>query len=90
MKPTLYNGDFYLGDDLYNDRQYDASTRLAHRDDVVRSYFCHDVFYCHKVMRSWLMNGEIGARGRLRDILLWNGARFAGALEHRWSGQQGE
>ncbi len=84
LRPTLYNGDFYLGDELYGSEGYDNKHLLQQAADVVDSYFKHDVFFCHAALSHWLQSGSIEARGRLHEILSWTGRQFSLALEKRW------
>jgi hypothetical protein len=84
MRPTLYNGDFYTGDERYQDNGYDATEMLSRTRGIVDSYLKHDVFFCHALLRVWLDSGWLDARGRLDEILRLDGAQFAELLEGRW------
>lgn len=84
LKPTLYNADFYLGSEIYQDATYDPKALLNEAGDIIRSYLRHDVFFTHAALQKWALDGHLVARGTLGDILDWDGAEFAAALERKW------
>lgn len=84
LKPTLYFGDFYLGDSPYQNRGYNPEGSIKGSDDVVLSYFKHDVFFCHAALRTWSQLGQISARGVLLDLLNLDGAALSEILESKW------
>ena len=58
LRPTLYNGDFYTGAESYQDSDYDETERLSQARSIVDSYLKHDVFFCHALLRAWLVSGS--------------------------------
>ena len=85
LKPTFYNGDFYLNDKLYESESYDSKVYLLHEKNVIDSYLLHDVFYTHACLSVYHKEGLIGAKGALDKILKMSGTEFSEALAKRWS-----
>lgn len=85
LKPTFYNGDFYLNDKLYENDNYDSKEYLAHEKNVIDSYLLHDVFFVHACLSIYYQEGLIDAKGALNKILKMSGTEFSEALAKRWS-----
>lgn len=84
FKPELYFGDFYTGQRVYGDSQYDKKSLLAKNADILCSYYAHDVFFAQAAMHLMQKNKNIIARGRLGEVIRLSGAEFAKLLSEKW------